>query len=129
MRYTKKELRAVDMFALLLVGLGIVFGAFGCYMVAGPRDPRPVLPRHFAKGRTTIVVDGRKVVRPASAAKVYKTGFVSRYAYQHAWVLLGICYASLGLALNLALRRVVRNDCEDVVAAHDEALETGTQVP
>ena len=121
MRYTKKELRAVDMFALLLVGLGIVFVAFGCYMLAGARDPRPVLPRHFAQGRTTIVVDGRKLAKSVAVSKVYKTGFVSRYGYQHAWVLLGICYTSLGLALNLALRRVVRNDCEDVVAAHDEA--------
>ncbi len=120
MRYTKKELRAVDMFALLLVGLGIVFGAFGCYMLAGPTDPRPVLPRRFAKGRTTIIVDGREVVKSTSILKAGKTGFVSRYAYQHVWVLLGICYASLGLALNLALRRVVRNNCEDVVAAHDE---------
>ena len=121
MRYTKQELRGVDMFALLLVGLGIVFAAFGCYMLAGPTDPRPVLPRRFAKGRTTIIVDGRKVVRSASALKVCKTGVVSRYGYRHAWVLLGICYASLGLALNLALRRVVRNNCEDVIAAHDEA--------
>ncbi len=121
MRYTKKELRAVDMFALLLVGLGIVFAAFGCYMLAGPTGPRPVLPRRFARGRTTVVLDGRTVVRPTSAVKVGKTGFVSRYGYQHAWILLGICYASLGLALNLALRRVVRNDCEDVAAPHDEA--------
>jgi len=127
MRYTKQELRAVDMFALFLVGLGIVFAAFGCYMLAGPADPRPVLPRRFARGRTTIVVDGRKVVKSASALKAGKTGFVSRYGYQHAWILVGICYASLGLALNLALRRVVGNGCEDVIAAHDEALGTGAR--
>ena len=122
MRYTKKELRAVDMFALLLVGLGIVFAAFGCYMLAGAIAPRPVLPRRFAGGRAAIIVDG-KLAKPAPALKACKAGFVSRYGYQHAWVLLGICYASLGAALNLALRRVVRNNCEDVLAPHDEARE------
>lgn len=122
MRYTKKELRAVDMFALLLMGLGIVFVGFGVYMLAGAEGPPRVLPRRFA-GDGSTVAGGRKVVRSAAALGVHGAGAGWDYGYQHAWILLGVVYASLGMALNLALRRVLRNDREDVIAPHDEGQQ------
>jgi hypothetical protein len=120
MRYGKRDLRAVDMFALILFGVGVVFVVMGVVRYSGGGGvaygkkgvpARKAMPDADRSGADAPVVKGGKGT-PVTIDPV--AGAIRL-------ILLGVVFILLGGALNLGLRRVLKNKCEDVLEPHDEA--------
>jgi len=106
MRYTAKELRLIDMFALVLAGLGLLFLIAGVagLATAGPRTV--VVPDHLpGPGKR-----GNKAIKVSVSA-----------LRQLAPFLMATTFLALGAALGVGVRRVIRNEGEDVVDFRDDA--------
>jgi hypothetical protein len=126
MRYTRREVRMIDTFALILAGVGGLFVILGfaaptpMRVKRGPSvkgERRVVLsesPKYPKGGRPARTTSGR-VVRPGKGKG--KPGMLGAV---HPLLLIGCCFIALGTALHLGVKRVLRNRLEDVVGPHDE---------
>ena len=97
------------MFALLLVGLGLLFLMTGVLTTVKGGD---VAVKTIDKGATHALPD-----------KLGKTSYASGRIVGLNTMMFGFVLLSLGTAMNLGLRRVLRNGGEDVLEPHDPAGE------
>ena len=106
MRYQRRELRAVNVFALSLVGIGLLLGTIGLIVWADT----PTADEH----KVTVV----KATPVAAGRWKGKAEIRASSSYAEARALAnmigGLCFVCLGLTLNVGLRRVIRNGGEDV---------------
>ncbi|OHB76862.1 MAG: hypothetical protein A2Z34_04315 [Planctomycetes bacterium RBG_16_59_8] len=107
MQYSKKDLKSVDALALILVGMGVVF-----LFVA--------LPQFLSEGTKASPAPTRKMTAWSDAGiadndlPLKASKKVYRPVPGLAPALLGFVFVCLGVALNLGVRRVVRNKGKDV---------------
>ena len=125
MRYTKREVKLVDLFALVLVAIGMISLLVG-FAAPAPSASGPVVkakPGGYvvsAKGgkeatrAKTFAAKGEKpaVLRQSKGGDVASAHTAARHIHPVVW--LGVCFLALGVALHLGVRRVVRNNLEDV---------------
>ena len=100
MSYSKRDLRAADMLALIFVGLGLAAAAFGVIVLASSASDSStreavVIRSDDAKSGVPVVHPGEK--RPAQTRGPYVAPLV-----------VGGVFLSLGTALNLMVRQLKR---------------------
>lgn len=112
MKYSRKDLRAVDMFSLVLTGAGVLFLVLGGI---------GYLTTERAPQTNNARIESKKEDEPSNPRINEKVDGKSRHATPGlSQIFLGVVFASLGIALNLGLRRVLKNNLEDVVEPHDD---------
>ncbi len=119
MKYSKRDLKAVDIFALILFGLGLMFLVMG--ILSYTEVPKGISPEKEgsalgAKSKMDAVKDDIPKVKGGKVGKIpyAPVGAAIRL------ILFGIIFMCLGAALNIGLRRVLKNKGEDVLDPHDE---------
>lgn len=101
MQYTKKDLKNVDAFALILIGIGILFIAIGLPQMLSDDQGKDYGASGKAIGK--VDVDGARSGKKADASR---SGM--------ALTVLGGVFVLLGIALNLGVRRVIHNNGKDI---------------
>ena len=104
MRYTTRELRLFDLFALLLAGLGILFLMIGAVHLATAGPGIVIFSNRPGKG-------GAKAVKGVAGAS-------------RAWApfFMGTALLALGVALGAGVRKVARNGGDDPADGRVRAL-------
>jgi hypothetical protein len=100
MRYTPQVLRSIDLFALLLIGVGVLYLMVGIFEVATATPPIRFISAPSQVQR-----------KPSVMAFKISTGAFRK------WMpfIMSAAFLALGVALTLGVRRVVKNDGEDVI--------------
>lgn len=119
MGYSKRDLRAADMLALIFVGLGIALFAYGVIGWVGAKDGAK--PQE-GKGETEIVAPDQAAA-PAEAAEADKKEAAEWSEPPNvAAFIVGAVFLSLGVALHLKVRQLQRNG--GVEPSDDEGAPT-----
>lgn len=118
-QYRKRDLRAIDMFGLILTGIGLLFLLLGLLSLAksGKVDrvsaSKEAPPANIDAEESAPEAEG-KGIAPGKAAAMRTEG------RSYGMLLIGLVFLCLGLALNLGLRRVLKNKGQEVLEPHDE---------
>jgi hypothetical protein len=113
MKYSKRDLRAFDIFALLMFGIGALFFTMGGI-------------RYFTQPNIRVAVISKNKSMGSEVVVASKSGDTKGTVETRNWPavrtgLLGFVFVALGTAMNIGLRRVARNGDEDAsTASRDE---------
>lgn len=112
MKYDEKDLRAIDIFSLVLVGVGILLAALGAM------TPE-LAPAKKADGKIVAIEKNVALTETeAESAVVAKPKMEMVSPVSPSAIILGVVFLCLGAALNMQLRKVIANKGEDLPTAY-----------
>ena len=132
MRYTKRELRMIDMFALMWFGAGLFFIVMG--VIGFVLEPKVVYTYHRKGYKPKAITVSESA--PLSKGKGVGAGDMEGFYTKELMNLkalsntvLGVVFLALGIALNVAFKRVLRNKGCDLIDGADEGAteQPGTE--
>ncbi|MBN2711343.1 MAG: hypothetical protein JXR97_02775 [Planctomycetes bacterium] len=110
MKYGENDLRAIDIFSLVLVGVGILLAAVGVMT--------PSMSQAKEKPGLVAQIDSETAVAPAEQGKAEAAKKEIAFPVTPTTIMLGIVFICLGAALNMQLRKVVANKGEDLPSGY-----------
>ena len=116
MKYSKRDLRAFDIFALMMFGIGALFIAIGGV-------------RYFSHPTIRVAAVSKEKAKGSEVVAASESGDAEGTVEAPNWPavrtgLLGFVFVALGVAMNVGLRRVTRNGREDVSSTTSEKSST-----
>ena len=120
MRYTSRDLRAIDLFALMLLGIGLLFLVMGSLVLI--QGGRIVVSRAPLRSKPVVKLSAAPNAKPFKTGKI--PGVRVKALPNYHPLLFGVVFVCLGTALGLGVRRVQANGGEDAAARADRGNAT-----
>lgn len=104
MKYSQRDLRAIDVFALILIGVGILFFAIGALRYIGSPKINGAISY---KDKAAKIENSQKAEEGSAVVEIVNWPAIRTG-------LFGTVFILLGTTMNIGLRRVMRHGGTDV---------------